>query len=48
MLVECLVGKYEEIIPTVLAWMPHIIVCQPAELAACIAEKVAVYHQKIK
>ncbi len=47
-ILECFTGKYEEILPTVLAWIPHITVQEPTELKELLAEKIAVYKNKIK
>lgn len=48
LLIECFVGKYEEILPTVLAWLPHIVVKRPQELVDLIGQKIAAYSKKIK
>lgn len=48
LIVECAVGKFEEIIPTILEWIPHIVVENPKELQVLIAEKLDTYAQKIK
>lgn len=45
---ECAVGRFEEIIPTILEWIPHIVVQEPAELKAVIAGKIAQYSRKLQ
>ena len=42
------VGRFEEIIPTILEWIPHIVVQEPAELKALIAGKIAQYSRKLQ
>jgi predicted DNA-binding transcriptional regulator YafY len=46
MLIECLVCKYEEIIPTILSWIPHIAVKTQKELKNIIRQKIGEYLEK--
>lgn len=48
LVVECEVGRYEEIVPTILQWIPHIIVQEPKELKNLVRKKVKEYNSKIK
>ena len=48
LVLECFIAKYEEILPTVLAWLPHIIVRSPQQLADLVSTKITAYNQKIK
>ncbi len=48
LVLESFTGKYEEILPTILAWIPHITVQDPKELKDLVAEKIATYNGKIK
>ena len=48
LVLECFAGKYEEILPTILAWLPHITVQDPKELKDLVAGKIAAYNSKIK
>ena len=48
LLLECFIGRQEEILPTILAWLPHIVVRTPRELAAAVAGKVTAYSKKIQ
>lgn len=48
LVLECSVGRYEEILPTVLEWIPHIVVQEPKELKTLVSEKVECYRRKIK
>ena len=45
---ECVVGRYEEISPTILELMPHIVVREPQELKELVIEKVEDYRKRIK
>ena len=47
LVVECFTGKYEEIMPTILAWIPHIVVQEPRELKDLVAEKIKAYSVKM-
>jgi len=47
LLVESKVGQYEEVMHTILSWMPHIVVIEPAELKSRIKEIVTAYQKKI-
>ena len=44
--VECAVGKFEEITPTILAWLPYIVVQEPKELVNLVNQKVETYRKK--
>lgn len=46
--VECAVGRFEEIVPTILEWIPHIVVQEPKELKTLVADKIKQYSNKIK
>ena len=46
--IECSIGKYEEILPTILEWIPHIVVKEPKELKELVSQKIKVYTSKIK
>ena len=46
--VECAVGRFEEILPTILEWIPYIVVQDPKELKDLVAQKVKEYNSKIK
>ena len=48
LVLECSVGRHEEILPTVLEWIPHIVVQEPKELKTLVSEKVECYRRKIK
>ncbi len=48
LMLECSVGRYEEILPTILEWIPHIVVQEPKELKTSVFEKVECYRRKIK
>ena len=48
LLVECEVGRYEEIVPTILQWIPHIIVQEPKELIDLITQKVNLFEKEQK
>lgn len=48
LLLECRIGKYEEIIPIILAWLPCIEVLAPADLRAKIFDIIDEYQKKIK
>lgn len=45
---ECAVGRYEEILPIILEWIPHIVVQEPKELKDLVGKKVKEYSSKIK
>ena len=45
---ECAVGRFEEIVPTILEWIPYIVVQEPKELKTLVAEKIKQYSGKIK
>ena len=45
--VECSVGRYEEILPTILEWIPHVVVQGPTELTNLVSKKVEEYQQKM-
>ena len=45
---ECSVGRYEEILPTILEWIPHIVVQEPKDLKDLVGQKVKEYSSKIK
>ena len=47
LVLECFAGKYEEILPTILAWIPHITVQEPKELKDLVSEKIVAYEKKI-
>lgn len=47
LVVECFTGKYEEIMPTILAWIPHIVVQEPRELKDLVAERIKAYSVKM-
>lgn len=47
LVLECFTGKYEEILPTVLAWLPHIVVVNPAELKELVIQKLDAYRSKL-
>jgi predicted DNA-binding transcriptional regulator YafY len=40
---ECYVNKYEEILPTILGWIPHIIIQSPQKLKNIIDQKIKDY-----
>ena len=44
---ECFTGKYEEILPVVLRWLPHIVAVTPEEFKNKIKEVVSAYEEKI-
>ena len=46
--VECAVGRFEEIVPTILEWIPYIVVQEPKELKTLVADKIKQYNGKIK
>lgn len=46
--IECEVGRYEEIVPTILQWIPHIIVQEPKELIDLITKKVNTFKKEQK
>lgn len=46
--IECAVGRYEEILPTILQWMPHILVQEPKELIDLITKKVNTFKKEQK
>ena len=46
--VECAVGRFEEIVPTILEWIPYIVVQEPKELKTLVADKIKQYSSKIK
>lgn len=48
LVLECFTGKYEEILPTILAWLPHIMVQEPTELSKQIETILASYQSKKK
>lgn len=48
LMVECSVGRYEEILPIILEWIPHIVVQDPQELKDLVGKKVKEYSSKIK
>ena len=48
LILECSVGKFEEVFPTILEWIPHIKVQSPQELKDLIAQKVSEYQKIIK
>lgn len=45
--VECFTGKYEEILPVVLIWLPHIVAVTPEEFKDKIKEVLSSYEKKI-
>lgn len=45
--VESQVGRYEEITPVILEWIPYIVVDSPKELADIISSKINTYRKKI-
>ncbi len=45
---ECSIVRYEEILPTILEWIPHIVVQEPKELETLVSEKVENYRERIK
>ena len=45
--VECSVGRYEEILPTILEWIPHIVVQEPKELKDLVVDKINQYKRKL-
>ena len=47
LVIECSVGKFEEILPTILEWIPHITVQSPQELKDTVAQKIAAYQKLI-
>ncbi len=47
LLLECYIGKYEEILPTILAWLPHIEVKAPQELCDKIKDILTTYQEKL-
>ncbi|MDR1942159.1 MAG: WYL domain-containing protein [Endomicrobium sp.] len=47
-IIECFANKYEEIIPTILSWIPHITVNTPKELSNIIEEKIKIYLNTAK
>lgn len=46
--IKCAVGRYEEILPTILQWMPHILVQEPKELIDLITKKVNAFKKEQK
>ncbi len=44
---ECSVGRYEEILPTILEWIPYVVVQEPKELKGFVAEKINQYKRKL-
>ncbi len=48
LVIECEVGRYEEIVPTILQWIPHIIVQEPKELIDLITKKVNLFKKEQK
>jgi len=46
--IECAVGRYEEILPTILQWMPHVLVQEPQELIDLIKTKVNAFRKDQK
>ena len=46
--VECAVGRFEEVVPTILEWIPYIVVQEPKELKDLVAGKIKQYSSKIK
>lgn len=47
LLVQCSVGKFEEILPTILEWIPHITVQSPQELKDTVSQKIVAYQKLI-
>lgn len=45
--VECAVGRFEEVLPTILEWIPHIVVQQPKELKDLVVDKINQYMKKL-
>lgn len=45
--VECAVGRFEEVLPTILEWIPHIVVQEPQELKTLVAGKINQYTKKL-
>ena len=46
--VECAVGRFEEVVPTILEWIPYIVVQEPESLQTLITEKMNVYIKKLR
>lgn len=47
LIIESQVGRYEEITPVILEWIPYIVVQEPKELKEQIADKINQYKRKI-
>lgn len=48
LIAECEVGSYEEIVSTILQWIPHIVVQEPKELIDLINKKVNTFKKEQK
>ena len=46
--VECAVGRFEEVVPIILEWIPYVVVQEPKELKTLVTEKIKQYSGKIK
>ena len=46
--ISCAVGRYEEILPTILEWIPHIVVQEPQALKDLVTDKIKTYSEKIR
>ena len=47
LILECSVGRYEEILPTILEWIPYVVVQEPKELKGLVADKINQYKRKL-
>lgn len=45
--VECAVGRFEEVLPTILEWIPYVVVQQPQELKDLVTNKINQYTKKL-
>jgi predicted DNA-binding transcriptional regulator YafY len=48
LIIECKACQYEEVIPTIMHWIPHIVVVEPKSLRKEIEKIVGDYGKKIK
>jgi predicted DNA-binding transcriptional regulator YafY len=46
MLIQSLICKYEEVVPTILSWLPHITIKTPKELKNIVNQKIKEYLDK--
>lgn len=45
--VECAVGRFEEVLPTILEWIPYVVVQQPQEFKDLVTNKINQYTKKL-